>query len=572
MISSRDTAVQPKYLSPDFDFSDVEPLRSCYDEMLERRIADPAGLERLILDANELGRGLEEDAAWRYIRMTCDTGSEKFREDWNHFLRDIEPVIKPLEFSLSRKIHKSEHFAALDPARYAVFARELGRQIELYREENVALEAEIEEAAAEYGRICGEMSVKVDGEVLTLQQAALKLLDRDRDLRESTWRAIWERRAADAGALDDLLERLMELRQRVALNAGFQNFRDFQHRKLGRFDYSSDDCLRFHEAVQRQVLPLLRRWDENRRDRLKLNHLRPWDTKVDVYGDLPLSPFEDADELTEKAQRSLAHLDPEFTRVIEEMRRLDRLDLASRVGKAPGGYNYPLYNTGYPFIFMNAVGSQGDLCTMVHEAGHAVHAMLTHGEPLCIYKDIPSEAAELASMAMELLSMAHWDEFYSDPGDLRRARRQQLERTMDVLPWVATVDAFQHWLYTHPGHSLEERRETWEALERRFETGLVDWSGLEDQRRIQYHRQLHIFETPFYYIEYAIAQLGALQIWTRSLEDPAAALRNYKRGLSLGYTRPLPEIYAACGIRFDFSEETVGRLVETVGEQYERLG
>ncbi len=559
------------YLAADFAAGDPAAIRLCYEELLGRTVQTEAELVQLILDANELGRALEEDSAWRYNHMSCDTTSAEYREAWNFFLREIDPLCKPYEFKLAERIRKHPAFENLDRERYGVYARILGREAELFREENVALEAEIEEAASRYGEISAAMTVHLDGQELTLQRASLKLQEKDRATREEAWRAVADRRLADGVRLDELMDELLEMRHRVAKNAGFNNFRDYQHAKLKRFDYTPDDCIVFHRSIEHEVLPHIKVWQEDRRQRLGVDTLRPWDMSVDVYGDTPLRPFADSDDLIDGTIRVLNQLREGLGKTIVEMRRLGHLDLASRKGKAPGGYNNPLYVSGYPFIFMNAVGSHSDLTTMVHESGHAIHAVLTHEEPLCAYKDVPSEAAELASMSMELLSMAHWDVFYPDQQDLRRARRQQLERTLTVLPWVATIDAFQHWLYTHPGHSHEERHEAWLRIAGRFETGMQSWEGLESYAALQYQRQLHIYEVPFYYVEYAISQLGALQVWANSLRDKEKALDAYLAGLSLGYSKPLPEIYARCGIRFDFGEQTVAALSAEVAKAWQEL-
>ena len=257
-------------------------------------------------------------------------------------------------------------------------------------------------------------------------------------------------------------------------------------------------------------------------------------------------------------------MDPFFGDCLKTMQSMGHLDLESKTGKAPGGYNYPLYEIGVPFIFMNAVGLHRDLITMVHEGGHAIHSFLNRKLEITAFKNIPSEAAELASMSMELLSMKYWDAFYPNADELLRARLEHLEDLLKVLPWIAQIDAFQHWIYTNPTHSLEERSNNWLHLSQRFGTGLTDWTGFEDLQANAWQRQLHLFEVPFYYIEYGIAQLGAIGVWKNSLENESEAIEKYKAGLSLGYTRSLPQIYETAGVAFDFSPTRIGSLMEFV--------
>ena len=380
-----------------------------------------------------------------------------------------------------------------------------------------------------------------------------------------------ERRLQDRGALNDLYTALVSKRHQVALNAGFANYRDYKFVELGRFDYTKEDCYLFHESVKKYILPLVDIINENKRKKLGLDTLRPWDGEAEPAGVEPLRPFESGEELLEKTVADFNLLNPFFGECLRTMKKMGRLDLESRKGKAPGGYNCPLAETGAPFIFMNAAGQMSDVTTMVHEGGHAIQSFLTHGLELSSFKEYPMEIAEVASMAMELFSMDHWEVFFSDPGDLRRAREHQLERVITIFPWIATIDKFQHWVYENPTHSLEQRQQTWMQILREFSSSVVDYSGLDHYRESAWQRQLHLFEVPFYYIEYGIAQLGAIGLWMQYKQDPASAISHYIEALSLGGTRTLPALYEAAGLEFNFSGDYIRRLMDFVGTELRKI-
>jgi oligoendopeptidase F len=338
---------------------------------------------------------------------------------------------------------------------------------------------------------------------------------------------------------------------------------------MGRFDYTPADCTRFHEAVESEIIPVVRKIQAERRQQLALDKLRPWDLAVDPFNRPPLRPFEEVDQMVSRTQEIFDKLDSDLASGFQRMRDLRLLDLANRKGKAPGGYQSTLAEARVPFIFMNAVGLQRDVETILHEAGHAFHALATRDEDLYAYRAAPTEFCEVASMSMELLGNEFLEKFYPVP-DAKRARRTHLEGIVNIFPWIATVDAFQHWIYTHPGHSRSERTAAWVELMNRF-GGDVEWSGYEAARANLWHRQLHIFTHPFYYIEYGIAQLGALQVWANSHLDKPRALNDYKAALRLGGSRPLPQLFAAAGCRFDFSRETIAPLVGFVKKELAKL-
>jgi len=355
------------------------------------------------------------------------------------------------------------------------------------------------------------------------------------------------------------------------VNAGFKNYRDYKFKELGRFDYNLNDCLNFHQSVKKYFVPLNKIIDEQRKKELGYEKYKPWDTEVDTGNNKALHPFSTADELLKKSISCFDVTDKYFGECLATMNQMHRLDLESRKGKAPGGYNYPLYETGVPFIFMNAVGLQRDVVTLMHEGGHAVHAFLTKDYKINEFKSVPSEVAELASMSMELISMKHWDVFYSDKNDLRRAKKEQLEKIIKTLCWIACVDSFQQKIYENHNQTTAERYKTWVETYNEFETGVIDYTGLEENVKRMWHGQLHIFEVPFYYIEYGFAQLGALAVWKNYMHDPAKALQQYKDALSLGYTVSIPDVYSAGGIKFDFSEKYISSVADFVWKELQEL-
>ncbi len=453
--------------------------------------------------------------------------------------------------------------------RYFVFDRSLENQRSLFREANIPRETELAELEQQYQKLIGAMTVTFRDEERTLAQMAPFLEETDRAVRQEAWELAARRRLEDRDKLDELFDKMMALRIEVAREAGFASFVDYAFKSRERFDYSVADSLRFHDAVEKVVVPLAKQIQEKHRAALGVDTLRPWDESVDPYGRPPLVPFKDAEQLAAGTETIFQDVDPELGAQFAFMRSQHLLDLANRKGKAPGGYQTTYEDRRLPFIFMNAVGLDSDVRTLLHEGGHAFHTLASRAEPLPAYRESPIEFCEVASMTMELLGARRLDPFY-DTTQAERSNRKLLEGIVLILPWIATVDAFQHWIYSHPEHTRDERKAAWRDLRTRF-GGITDWSGYEDVRDHQWHRQLHIFIHPFYYIEYGIAQLGALQIWQRSFSDRAGAVADYKKALALGGSRPLPELFAAAGIRFEFSDTLMASLMQTIGNELEKL-
>jgi oligoendopeptidase F len=562
----------PRRLLPaDFRLTDWASVSPYFDRLLQAEIGSLPELEDWLLQLSELEAAVSEDACWRQIRMTCDTENKSLEEAFAFYCNSIQPHVQAASDALNRKLIHHPLTARLDAAQYHTYLRGIRKNIELFREQNIPLQSELSVLEQQFGAISGRMTVTVDGQVFTLQQAAKFLEHEDRNKREEVYRKINERRMQDSEPLHALFNQLCEKRMQVAINAGFDSYTDYRFRELGRFDYTAADCQAFHEAVRSEVLPLVADIYRRKRAKLGLEKLRPWDLEAEPPGTKPLRPFTGSDELIDKTIRCFNKLRPFFGDCLSTMRGMRHLDLESRKGKAPGGYNCPLPESGAPFIFMNAAGQMQDVVTMVHEGGHAVHSFLAHPLPLSGFKEYPMEIAEVASMSMELFSMAHWDVFFPDPAACRRARIHLLERIITLFPWIALIDKFQHWIYAHPQHTDAQRSETWMALLQEFSEGMVDFSGLDNYRANSWQKQLHLFEVPFYYIEYGIAQLGAIGMWMQFKEDREAALDNYCRALSLGGTATLPELFRTAGLSFDFSADAIRKLMRFVREELEAL-
>ncbi len=560
-----------KFLPAKFDTDSWEEISKYFDNLLQRDLKTVDDLHHWLRDRSEMEAALQEDLGWRYIRMSCDTANEAYSKSFNYFVGEIQPKISTVSNELDKKLLASTLLSQINDRAFEIYLRQVRKRAEIFRDANVPLQAELQQKEHEYAVITGAMTVEVDGKEITLQQAGNYLRGNDRAKREEVFRKIMTRRLADKEKLDNLFDELVKLRHQVAINADFENYRDYMFAALGRFDYTPQDCFDFHDAVQKYVVPICDELDRNHLKRLGYDELRPWDTEVETGGDHPLHPFSNAQELVAKTISCFNRLDPFLAQCVKALDDKKRFDLESRIGKAPGGYNYPLYESGLPFIFMNSTNTLRDLVTIVHEGGHAVHSIVTKDLELVDYKNLPSEVAELASMSMELLSMEYWDEFFSDPSDLKRAKRQHLEKVIEALPWIAAVDKFQHWIYTHPTHTAAERSNAWISIYKSFNGNVINWEGLEVIQANIWQRQLHIFEVPFYYIEYGFAQLGAIAVWRNYKINSSKALKQYIDALSLGYTATIGDTYKTAGIRFEFSGEYIRELCDFVKEQLKPL-
>ena len=559
------------FLPANFSLTNWETIEPYFIQLKDRELNSVNDLEQWLKDMSEVEAFISEDACWRQVRMTCDTENKELEEAFNYFFMEIQPKIQPYADILNKKLVGCVFTKELDQPKYFTYLRSVKKSIDLFREENIPLQAEMSVLQQQYGSIAGKMTIEQDGKEYTLQQAGKFLESEDRSTRESVYKKIAERRIQDKEALNDLFTKLIEKRHQIALNAGFRNYRDYKFAEMGRFDYTPESCFQFHDAVKKEVMPLVDHIYAKQKERLGLDIMKPWDTEAEPAGIKPLRPFTDGKDLLKKSIACLDKLNPFFGDCLRKMESLDHLDLDSRKGKAPGGYNMPLAESGAPFIFMNAASQMSDLTTMVHEGGHAIHSFLAHELELTGFKEYPTEMAEVASMSMELFTMDHWDVFFDNEEEMKRAKRHQLERVITIFPWIATIDKLQHWLYENPTHTPEERKENWLRILNDFSTQSIDFSGLESFRSYSWQKQLHLFEVPFYYIEYGIAQLGAIGMWKQYREDPEHALNNYMYALSLGGTKTLPELYEAAGIKFDFSPATISELMLFVKKELDTL-
>lgn len=560
------------FLPNDFVLSTWEDISPYFNLLLTANFNSHDDFIIWLKNRSELDAFLEENLAWRYIRMTIDTRVEEYTKSYQYFVTEIQPKLAPLDDQLNKKMLECEYLINLKKdVAYSIYIRSVETAVSLFREENIPLEAEVNEKSQLFGSISGAQSIEFQGEMITMQKASSLLKEPEESIRKEIFEKISNRRKEDVQKLDELYSELIQVRHKIAVNAGFDNFRDYKFQSLGRFDYTKEDCFKFHESIEKCIVPITKEIQIKKLQSLGKDKFKPWDTAVDPEGKAPLKPFKTGNDLLQGTLRIFKRMDEYFYQCLVSLEEMKHLDLESKPGKAPGGYNYPLYEIGAPFIFMNAVGTHRDLITMIHEGGHAIHSFISRDLELTAFKNLPSEVAELASMSMELLTMNHWDEFYSDKSEHTRAKREHLEDILGVLPWIAQIDAFQHWVYENPSHSIEERKNHWNVLSQRFGSGLTDWTGFEEVRDTSWQRQMHLFEVPFYYIEYGIAQLGALGIWKNSQTNYAKSIEDYKSALSLGYSKSITEIYKTAGITFDFSYQNVSTLAEFVSNELKKL-
>ena len=547
----------------DATWADLEPL---YESLVSAPITNP---REWLMEWSKLEEVIEEAGTLAMIAYTCDT-SDAAKEAANlRWSSEIFPKAVEMQVRLARRLVESgytEH--GLETV-----LRGFRTDIEIFREENVPLFSELETLVAAYQKITGGLTVEWHGEKKTVPQLQPFLKDRNRDIREKAFRLGAEAYLDKRDEMAAIFDQMYEKRQQVARNAGFADFQAYAFKSKHRFDYTPEDCAAFHRAVEATVAPAVERLMEHRRKRLGIESVRPWDTQVELEGARPLKPFSDVAGLIGPARRVFESLDPELGAQFNRMADEKLLDLDSRPGKAPGGYCTKLSWRGMPFIFMNAVGVPDDVSTLVHEAGHSFHDFASHRQPFVWQRSVSHEAAELASMSMELLAAPYLElpTGYYPPDEARTARMEHLEDVLVTLIHIASVDAFQAWVYTRSqGADAEARDAAWLDIRTRFERG-VDWTGLERERVSRWYRQLHIFEYPFYYIEYGIAQLGALQLWRSSLSDLQGTVRRYRDALSLGGTVSLPEMYRTAGAKLIFNEQDMGELVAFVETELEKL-
>jgi oligoendopeptidase F len=536
-----------------------------YYEELQQRAVTAATRRRWLADWSKLARAVQETTSMLLIEKSLDTADEAKEQNFLDFINSVQPKLEVANQKLREKLLELN----VPDEDMALVLRHFRNEVRLFREANIPLLTELQRLDNDYDKVTGAMKVNWNGEEKNLSQLGQLLRNKDRTLRERAWRTIMELWLADRSRLNDIYTAMLALRQQVAANADLPDYRAYAFLEKGRFDYTPEDCFTFHQAIETAVLPAARRIIEKKRVELGVERLRPWDLDVETGGAPPLQPYETAAELIQRSLAIFNQVDPELGGHFATMAEEQLLDLDTRPGKALGGYCRSLPLRRRPFIFMNGLGIHDDVQTLLHEAGHAFHEFAVAHLPFIWQTDAPMEFCEVASMAMELLAAPYLPRenggFYSE-AEAARARIEHLEGILLFLPYMAVVDAFQHWVYLHPEQAADAANcdATWDGLWRRFMPDVVDWQGLEDVRMTGWHRKPHIFGSPFYYIEYGLAQVGALQVWRNSLQDHAAALAAYRRALAAGGTQTLPELFAIAGAEFRFDTAMLTELVALV--------
>ena len=559
-----------RYVPENLNVDDTHEVSKLYRHLLQREIpVDSAKLRQWILDWSELESVLGEVSCRRYVAMTCNTADEKAAKAYTDFVENIQPIMNEYDDKLNRKLVAHPAKDALQ-GEFGEWFKGVQVSLDLFSPDNIALETEENKEIQAYQKITGGMSVEFDGETKTMQQMAAYMERTDRELRERAWRTMWERRLQDKDALDKSFDNLFAIRKQVAKNAHCKDFIDYIFLAKHRFDYSPADCEAFHESIEKLVLPLQKEIYKKRAQKMGLERLRPWDLNVDPLDRAPLKPYSTGDELIEKVDQIFESIHPQAGKWAREMQAKKLIDPDSRLGKAPGGYQIGFDESRLPFIFMNSACTDRDIYTLLHESGHSFHQFALADQPIFPYRDVPAEFAEVASMSMELIGMSNLKPFYgNDREAIERSTIGELEDVMWLFPWVASVDSFQHRLYNFPEHTASDRSDIWSEIMDRYDAG-VDYTGLEAVRRNLWQKQLHIFECPFYYIEYGIAQIGALQVWANFKKDPKKAIDDLFRAESLGSSRPVKELFEAANIKFDFSPRTLEPLMQVVWDEISR--
>jgi oligoendopeptidase F len=556
------------FIPEDFDASSWENIEPYVDDLIQRNLSCSSCLEKLISDSSNLAEHISETGALLYIGMTCDTENETKKNDFLNFVESIRPKLSKFSDKLNRRI--AEHPSVGDlPDRYDLMIRGIKSDIDIFREENIPLGVEQTKLVTKAQGITGGMTVEFEGEERTFPEMKAFLESNNRSVREKAWKSMVSRWMNDSEELSEIFDELIKIRHEIAKNAGFDSYTNYMFKAMHRFDYTVEDCLTFHNSIEKVCMPIVREINEKRRSSFNLEILSPWDVNEksgsgpDIEGKNPLRPFDNVGEMVQKLSELFHRMSRDLGNKFDKLVEMDTLDLETRKGKAPGGYQYYLEKSRVPFIFMNAAGLQGDLETMIHESGHAFHSLYCGHLDLIDERNYPIEFAEVASMSMELLTQDEWQIFYDNDDEVNRAILSHLEGVVFLLPWIATIDAFQHWIYANPNHTREERTEYWLSLRDRFGSKM-DWKDNEDFRELSWQQQGHLFGVPFYYIEYGIAQLGALQLWQTHRKSPEKALKDYENAMKLGNTKILPELFAAAELKLGFDEKHVDSLINEV--------
>ncbi|EPF11616.1 M3 family oligoendopeptidase [Bacillus thuringiensis] len=553
------------------DISNVLQLDKTLSTLLNKMISSKLDLENWLKEQSKVIWDIEEQVRSHYIAFQCNTDDEEIKDTFEHDQQFVKPLLKRYQNLLDNKYLESPFRMELDSNVYGLLDTKIKNAQKLFCEENIELEIKEDKLITEYFEITGGLSGIWDGEEKTITELQSYLQDSNRDTRKKAKTIISEKFLSVEKELQNILNQLIEIRHQKAKNIQLENYRDYMFKKYERFDYSAKDCYELAESIRKYVVPLKDKILLEKKDKLQVDTLRPWDVSAVTPDQKVLKPIANENDLIEKSTHIFNKLDVEFSALLNRMYKHNCLDLTSRKGKAAGGFCEYLPASQLSYIFMNLNYTQDDIVTFIHEMGHSIHNELIKPLKLRQYIEIPAETAELASMTMELFSLNYWDTFYTDKKDLKQAKINFFKDVISYLPIMLIVDQFQHWLYENPSHTSEERNEKYLQLQKHYQSSVIHIDGYENWIATSWLPVLHIFEVPFYYIEYAIAQLGALQMYKQYKEDPKQALENYKKALSLGSSQSIKEVYDAAGIRFDFSGETIKELMLFVEKELELL-
>ena len=553
------------------DISNVLELESTLSTLLNEVISSKLDLENWLKEQSKVIWEIEEQLRSHYIAFQCNTDDEEIKDTFEHDQQFVKPLLKRYQNLLDNKYLESPFRMELDSNVYGLLDTKIKNAQKLFCEENIELEIKEDKLVTEYFEITGGLSAIWDGEEKTITELQSYLQDSNRDTRKKAKTIISEQFLSVEKELQNILDQLIEIRHQKAKNIQLENYRDYMFKKYERFDYSAIDCYELAESIRKYVVPLKDKIMLEKKEKLQVDTLRPWDVSAVTPDQKVLKPIANENDLIEKSTHIFNKLDVEFSALLNRMYKHNCLDLTSRKGKAAGGFCEYLPASQLSYIFMNLNYTQDDIITFIHEMGHSIHNELIKPLKLRQYIEIPAETAELASMTMELFSLNYWDTFYTDKKDLKQAKINFFKDVISYLPIMLIVDQFQHWLYENPIHTSEERNEKYLQLQKHYQSSVIHIDGYENWIATSWLPVLHIFEVPFYYIEYAIAQLGALQMYKQYKEDPKQTLENYKKALSLGSSQSIKEVYDAAGIRFDFSGETIKELMLFVEKELELL-
>ncbi|GAE24911.1 oligoendopeptidase F [Halalkalibacter wakoensis JCM 9140] len=560
-----------KFYVETFDFKNPEKVEEIFEALLNEPIDTVENLEKWLKKQSELFDAMEEAMSGHYIDFQCQSDSKEAKDIFEHDQNVIDPIFKKYVSLFDEVFLTSKAIGQLDRDLYKQLIKRKQNAKEIFRLENIELEIQEDALATNYFEHTGGLTIEWEGEELTLSELSPFIQSPNRHTREKALTLLNEAYISKENELQQIMNDLVALRHKKAHNTGLPNFRDYMFKKYERFDYTPEDCTVLAQSIRKYVKPLKEKLQKQHKLELGVDSYRPWDQQAVPKEQKPLQPFRTTEELIDKSKVILEHLDPRFAELLSTMNEQGMLDLKSRKGKSPGGFCSDLPVSQLSFIFMNASKTQDDMITMLHEMGHCIHNDLMREQPIGDYREVPMESAELASMSMELLTMDQWHLFYENEEDLIRAKKEQLKGIVDFLPKGMIIDQFQHWIYEHPDHTPAERDAKYKELLIEFDANVVDWNGYEKWQQASWLRVLHIFEVPFYYIEYVIAQLGAVQMYKQYKENPEKTLTNYKQALQLGSSKSLPEIYETAGIRFDFSEDMIRELMLFLEEELEQL-